>query len=52
MEIIELEKWAPSLENPRKLEYQGQPMEALSEYWSELQSSPQQSGPAMGGMSL
>ena len=27
-------------------------MDALSEYWSELQSGPQQDGPAMGGMSL
>lgn len=27
-------------------------MEKLSEYWSELQSSPQQSGLSMGGMSL
>lgn len=49
---IDLGKYWVRAEKQPKNEGYAETMEELSEYWSELKSSPQQGGPAMGCMSL
>ena len=49
---IDLEQYQAWAEWQRKNEGYEDTMEELTEYWSELQSGPQQGCPSMDGMSL
>lgn len=49
MDLDQYQAWA---EKQRKNEGYAETMEKLTEYWSELQSRPEQDGPSMDGMSL
>ena len=49
MDLDQYQAWA---EKQRKNEGYEETMEELTEYWSELQSGPEQDGPSMDGMSL
>ena len=49
---MDLEQYKAWAEKQRKNEGYEETMEALTEYWSELQSGPEQGGPSMDGMSL
>lgn len=49
---IDLDQYQAWAGKQRKNEGYEETMEKLMEYWSELQSSPEQDGPSMDGMSL
>lgn len=49
---IDLDRYQAWAEKQRKNEGYEETMEELTEYWSELQSGPEQAGSSMNGMSL
>ena len=49
---VDLDQYQAWAEKQRKNEGYEETMEELTEYWSELQSGPEQDGPSMDGMSL
>ena len=49
---MDLEQYKTWAEKQRKKEGYEETMEELTEYWSELQSGPEQDGPSIDGMSL
>ena len=49
---IDLDRYQAWAEKQRKNEGYEETMAELTEYWSELQSGPEQDGPSMNGMTL